>query len=111
MVGGNLEATLQVKLVTENDLGEHISAWADFITVSGWLDLSSGTSTYSHKTKTEESSHVFITDYNKTVRELNVSKCRCIINDRIYQVTYIDDPMEIHDHLEIFLKLVGVASE
>ena len=54
MIGGNLDATFQVKLVTENDLGEHINTWADFITVSGWLDLTSGNSTYSHKTKTEE---------------------------------------------------------
>ena len=111
MIGGNLDATFQIKSGVENELGEHISIWTDSITIKGWLDLSSGTSTYSHKTKTEESSHVLITDYNKTVRELNASQCRCIINDRIYQVTFIDDPMEIHDHLEIFLKLVGVASE
>ena len=111
MIGGNLDATFQVKLVTENELGEHIDNWADFITIKGWLDLSSGTSTHSHKTKTEESSHVLLTDYHKTVRGLYLNKCRCIINDRIYQVTFIDDPMEIHDHLEIFLKLVGVASE
>jgi SPP1 family predicted phage head-tail adaptor len=111
MIGGNLDATFQVKLVTENDLGEHINTWADFITVSGWLDLTSGNSTYSHKTKTEESTHVLLTDYNKTVRGLFINKCRCVIEDRIYQVTFIDDPMEIHDHLEIFLKLVGVASE
>ena len=111
MIGGNLDATFQIKSGVENELGEHISIWTDSITIKGWLDLSSGTSTHSHKTKTEESSHVLITDYNKTVRELNTSQCRCIINDRIYQVTFIDDPMEIHDHLEIFLKLVGVASE
>lgn len=111
MIGGNLDATFQVKLVTENDLGEHIESWTDFITIKGWLDLSSGTSTHSHNTKSEESSHTFISDYNKIIRELNISKCRCIINDRIYQVNFIDDPMEIHDHLEIFLKLVGVASE
>lgn len=111
MIGGNLEATIQVKLVTENDLGEHIDNWTDFITIKGWLDLTSGNSTHSHKTKTEESTHVFIADYNKTVRGLFVNKCRFIINDRVYQVNFIDDPMEIHDHLEIFLKLVGVASE
>lgn len=110
MIGGNLEATIQVKLVTDNDIGEPVDNWADFITIKGWLDLSSGTSTYSHKTKTEESSHVFIADYNKTVRDLFPAKCRLIINERVYQVTFIDDPMEIHDHLEIFLKLVGVAS-
>lgn len=109
-IGGNLELTIQVKVVTDNDIGEPVNNWTDSITIKGWLDLSSGTSTYSHKTKTEESSHVFITDYNSTVRGLDPAKCRCIINNRIYQITFIDDPMELHDHLEIFLKLVGVAS-
>ena len=111
MIGGNLDATFQLKTTTENDIGEPVDNWTDFTTIKGWLDLTSGTSTYSHKTKTEESTHVFIADYNKTVRGLLPAKCRCIINDRIYQVTFIDDPMELHDHLEIFLKLVGVASE
>ena len=111
MIGGNIEATIQIKLVTDNDLGEHIDNWTDFITIKGWLDLSSGTSTHSHKTKTEESTHVFISDYNETVRKLDITKHRCIINDRVYQITFIDDPMEIHDHLEMFLRLVGVASE
>ena len=111
MVGGNLEAMIQLKSTNDNDIGEAISTWTDLITIKGWLDLSSGTSTYSHKTKTEESSHVFITDYDKTVRELDISKCRFIANSRVYEVKFIDDPMELHDHLEIFLNLVGVASE
>lgn len=111
MIGGNLEATFQTKLTTENDLGEAVNSWTDLLKLKGWLDLSSGNSTYSHKTKTEESTHVFIADYDKNVRKLNPSKCRCIINNRVYEVKFIDDPMEIHDHLEIFLNLVGVASE
>lgn len=111
MIGGNLEATIQIKTTTENELGEDIPTWNDFTSLKGWLDLSSGTSTYSHNTKTEESSHVFIADYNKTVRKLDLAKCRLVIDSRIYEITFIDDPMELHDHLEIFLKLVGVASE
>lgn len=111
MIGGNLDATFQVKLTTENEIGETVDNWADFITIKGWLDLTSGTSTHSHNTKTEESSHMFISDYNKTVRELFTDKCRCIIDKRVYNITFIDDPMELHDHLEIFLKYIGVASE
>ena len=111
MIGGNLEAIFQVKSTTENDIGETVNNWTDFITFKGWLDLSSGTFTHSHKTKTEESTHIFICDYDQTVRELNPTKCRCLINSRIYEITFIDDPMELHEHLEIFLKLVGVASE
>lgn len=110
-IGGNLDATFQTKSITENEIGEHIPTWTDLITIKGWLDLSSGNSTYSHNTKTEENSYVLLTDYNKTVRELKTPQCRCLINSRVYEVLSIDDPMEIHDHLEISLKLVGVASE
>lgn len=109
MISGNLDATFQTKSSIENEIGEHINTWDDLITIKGWLDLSSGNYTKSHKTKTEESTHVLLTDYNKTVRELDPSQCRCLINNRIYEVNFIDDPMEIHDHLEITLKLVGVA--
>lgn len=111
MIGGNLDATFQIKSITENELGEHIPSYIDVITIKGWLDLSSGNSTYSHKTKTIESTHVLLTDYYQQVSELDVSQCRCIIKNKVYEITYIDDPQEIHDHLEITLKLVGVASE
>lgn len=110
-IGGNLDATFQIKSTFENDLGEHISTWTDLITISGWLDLSSGNSTHSHKTKTEESTYMLLTDHNETVRELEPQQCRCIIKNKVYEVQKIDDPMEIHDHLEITLKLIGVASE
>lgn len=111
MVGGNLEAIVQLKYSTENDIGENQSTWMSLTTIKGWLDLSSGTSTRSHKTKTEESSHVFISDYDSTVRGIDPAKCRLVINSRVYEVKFIDDPMELHDHLEITLNLVGIASE
>lgn len=110
-IGGNLDVTFQTKSITENELGEHISTWTDLITIKGWLDLSSGNSTYSHNTKTVESTHVLLTDYDQTLRELEPQQCRCIIKNRVYEVNFIDDPMELQDHMEIFLKLVGVASE
>ena len=110
MIGGNLEATIQVKHTFDNDLGEHINTWDNLITIKGWLDLSSGNSTHSHKTKTEENSYMLLTDYDNTVRDLSTSQCRCLINNRVYEVQSIDDPMELHDHLEISLKLLGVSN-
>lgn len=110
MIGGNLKATIQVKTASTNDLGESVLTWSDKYVLNGWLDLSSGTSTYSHNTKTEDSTHVFISDYDSTVRDLDITQCRFKINNRIYEVKFIDDPMEIHDHLEITLNLLGVAN-
>lgn len=111
MVGGNLTATIQIKTLTENDIGERVAKWADHITSNGWLDLVIGGSTnQSHKTKSEESTHTWLCDYNRELRELDISKCRFVCRNQIYEIKHIDDPMELHDHLEISLKLVGVAN-
>ena len=111
MVGGNLTATIQKKTSLKNEIGESISIWEDLYTVYGWLDLSNGNSSrLTHKTKTEESTHTFICDYSSDVRNLDTTQCRCICSERVYEIKYVDDPMEIHDHLEIMLKLVGVSS-
>ena len=112
MVGGNLTATIQIKTVTENDIGEGIAEWVNHIeSVKGWLDLVSGNSTnQSHKTKSEESTHTWICDFDGRLRELDITQCRFICGGRSYEIKHIDDPMEIHDHLEISLKLVGVVN-
>ncbi len=111
MVGGNLTATIQFKTLTENDIGEKIAEWVDDMTVRGWLDLVSGGSTnQSHKTKSEDSTHIYICDFDSRLRNLDITQCRFVCRDRIYEIKHIDDPMELQDHLEISLKLVGVAN-
>lgn len=110
MIGGNLQATFQIKSVNRNDIGEGINTWTDYVSILGFMD-STGTSTNQHKTKTVESTHILLCDYDAELRDINPKQCRCIINGRKYEVKYIDDPMELHDHLEISLKLVGVVNE
>ena len=111
MVGGNLNAIIQRKTTDKNEIGESLAIWTDKFHIKGWLDLSSGDSSrQEHKTKTEKSTHVFICDYNRDVRNIDISQCRFVCSDRVYEIKYVDDPMEIHDHLEITLKLVGVAN-
>lgn len=111
MIGGNLTATIQLKSPNTNNIGEVINDWTDYATIKGYLDLLSGTSTKSHNTKTVEASNVFISDYNELVRNLDTSKCRLMINHRVYEIKFIDDPMELHDHLEITLNLLGIAND
>lgn len=110
MIGGNLQATFQIKSVVQNEIGEGVNTWTDKVRIVGFLD-SSGTSTNQHKTKTVESTHTFICDYDAELRSINPKDCQCVINGRKYEVKYIDDPMELHDHLEISLKMVGVVNE
>ena len=106
MIGGNTEAILQ-ELVESgtNGIGERIVTWSDVQRLSGWLDLSGGDSKYTYDAKLQESTHIFITDY-VTINQKSNDK-RLIVNGVVYEVLLIDDPMGLHQHLEITLKYVG----
>lgn len=107
MIGGNTEAILQVKNGSAtNSIGERIQTWTDYHRFqTGWLDLSGGDSKYTHDAKLQESTHIFITDYTPIDR--NATNKRLMVNGVVYDVLLIDDPMELHQHLEIYLKMVG----
>ena len=106
MIGGNTEALLQqISRSETNSIGEKVQSWSDVHTLSGWLDLSTGDSKYTHDAKLQESTHIFITDYTPIDRKANDK--RLVVNGVVYEVLLIDDPMELHQHLEIYLKFVG----
>lgn len=107
MIGGNIEAMLQQKTGSEtNGIGERIQTWSDYHRFQqGWLDLSSGDSKYTHNAKLQESTHIFITDYAPIDRK--PADKRLVVNGTAYDVLLIDDPMELHQQLEIYLKFVG----
>lgn len=105
-IGGNAVLTLQTKTSAKNGIGEGVKSWKSAASLTGFLDLMTGTSTYStFNAKMQESTHIFIADY----AELNVEPedCRALIGGQVYDVLLIDDPMGLHEHLEIYLKFVG----
>ena len=106
MIGGNIEAMLQQNIGSEtNEIGEKVQSWTDIHTLWGWLDLSSGDSKYTHDAKLQESTHIFIADYTPIDRQ--PTDKRLVVNGSVYDVLLIDDPMELHQQLEIHLKFVG----
>ena len=106
MIGGNIEAVLQqINGSTTNRIGEKVQSWSDIHTLMGWLDLSSGDSKHTYDAKLQESTHIFITDYAPIDRKPHDK--RLVVNGVTYEVLFIDDPMELHQHLEIYLKFVG----
>lgn len=112
MIGGNILAVLQVKDKEElNKIGEREHQWGDVTSLKGWLDLSDGTSNHTNfNAKIQESSHVFICDYvdlKKICPHITSENTQMVIDGNIYEVMLIDDPMEFHQHLEIFLRYVG----
>ncbi len=106
MIGGNVEAMLQKITGSQtNRIGEKTHTWSDYHGFRGWLDLSTGDSRYTYDAKLQESTHIFITDYTPIDR--NAADKRLVVNGVVYEVMLIDDPMELHQQLEIYLKYVG----
>lgn len=106
-IGGNCDLKLLKKLDGVVDrIGKNNEAWDDLVTIRGFLDLSSGSSfRETYNAKVQESSHVFICDYVEITEKATNLKAEC--NGMEFDVTLIDDPMGLHEHLEIFLKYVG----
>ena len=106
MIGGNTTATLQQKAgSTGNAIGEKIQVWADAAILTGWLDLMNGDSKYTYNAKLQESTNIFICDYVPVDRK--ATDKRLVVNGMVYDVLLIDDPMEMHQQLEIYLRYVG----
>lgn len=109
-IGGSIYGTMQVRTSNgKNEIGEAVSVWTDaFTKVYGWLGLMSGDSKYStYKSKVEESTHCFLCDYNADIYALAGVDVRMIFKGFVYDVLLIDNPDEMDEQLEIYLKRVG----
>lgn len=108
-IGGNTIAQIQRKNgVTKDKDGEQVPNWKGVMEITGWLDLSSGDSRYTtYSAKVQESSHVFICDYVKLPEGITPENSRMVAAGKTFDITLIDDPMELHKQLEIFLKYTG----
>lgn len=110
MIGGNVVAQMQLKSGTsKNEIGEVVPKFTTLHTLTGWLDYSTGESNRtSYSAKIQESTHVFICDYVPLDSRLTAENSRIVVNGKNYDVTLIDNPMELNQHLEIYLKFTGV---
>lgn len=108
MIGGNTEGIIEVKTVTRNKIGEHVKEWKPVQTLTGFLDFQGGDARYtSFNAKVQESTHFFICDYEPLDESIKAENSRMIVNGARYDITLIDDPMGMHQQLEIYLKYTG----
>lgn len=119
-IGGNMSATIQVKTGTaRNGIGERVEVWTDCMVLWGWLDLSTGDSKHTNfNAKVQESTHIFLCDYQslsgsvtvdeqeKTVK-VTSENARMVVDDLIYEILLIDNPMGMNQHYEIYLRFIG----
>lgn len=118
----------------KNAKGIRQGQWVDVASLKGWLDFSSGDSKYTpYNAKIQQSTHLFICDF-KSFKGLSAKRvwdsfafahssissveldatvdatsenARMVIEGVVYDIMVIDDPMNLHQHLEIYLKHTG----
>lgn len=87
-------------------IGGFIVSWKKFKDVDGYLDLISGTDLNSKQNAyVEDSTHLlilpeFVPGITKAMRVVDSE-------NRFYDITYPDDPMNLHHHNEIYLTYGG----
>ena len=113
-IGGNIYATIQTKAsIGKNAIGEPEITWSNaFSDVPGWLGLQAGESRRSNfSAKIEESTHVFLCDYHEGIYALANQDTRMILKGCMYDVLLIDNPDEMDEQLEIYLRKVGAWND
>ena len=107
-IGGNITGIIQTKTTEKNAIGESEKTWVDTFSQVGWLGMQSGDSKYANfNAKIEESSHVFLCDFHSGIYGLAGQDVRMVIKGSVYDVQYIDNPDEMDEQLEIYLRKVG----
>lgn len=108
MIGGNIVAELQIQSGTiKNEIGENVPEWKTVHKIKGFLDLLNGDSKRTiYNAKVQESTHIFICDYLK-LRQVKAENSRMMIAGLEYDVMLIDNPMNLNEQLEIYLKYTG----
>ena len=106
MIGGNVDAIIQVETSSKNAFGEIENTHKDLTTVKGFLDYVGGDGSYKNnfKGELEETTHIFICDYDSITANAEPTTSRMVINNKNYNVLLIDNPMNLNEHLEIMLK-------
>lgn len=107
-IKGNIKAVIQQKSSFTNEIGESESRWHGFAEPYGFLSMQSADSKYNNfNAKIEESTHVFLTEYDESIYALRYKDLRLICKGVFYDVLFVDNPDERDEQLEIYLRYVG----
>lgn len=108
-IDGNITGIIRTKTTTgKNAIGESVQDWVNTFSPVGWLGLQSGENKRTNfNAKIEESTHVFLCDFDSEIYALASQDTRMIIKGFVYDVLLIDNPDEMDEQLEIYLRRVG----
>lgn len=111
-ITGNTQARVQVRTVGPDEYLMDREAWRDAFPrpLCGVLDLTGADVSHMPGKRVEDADYMFLCDYTDLVvdgQRLDTENSRILIDGGIYEVLLYDDPMQMHEHLEIYLKYVG----
>ncbi|CAG9359091.1 head-tail adaptor protein [Clostridium perfringens] len=92
----------------DNGIGGKVEKENEVFKIQGFLDLAQGFGANGENSNLnsflQESTHILITDYREDISNKN-----WIIDSKgnRYNIVLVDDPVSMHNHLEIYLKFVG----
>lgn len=110
-VDGNLTAELQIRTTVKNKIGEKEPYWMTVQTLTGWLDFMSGETRYTtYNSKIEESSHIWVGEYEPIDPRVTAENSRLVINGNAYDIVLMDNPMMLNYQWEIYLRFTGGAN-
>lgn len=85
-------------MAVQKDDGMWEQRWVDYLEIDGVIDMLTGGYSTSQQKVVEDSTHILITDV------VDIQKGdRVITNGNWYDVMYVDNPLNMDDHLEIEL--------
>lgn len=109
-IGGTMQIVIEVSEITKNAIHEEVVNWKPVQTLKGWLDTLSGDARYStYYAKVSESTHVFIADFVPLDSRITVENARAKVNGKTFDITQMDNPMELGagSQWEIYLRHTG----
>ena len=96
MIGGNTLRNCRSVYRKRIEIGEGVKRWKTVHQLAGFLDLSSGDSKYTtYNAKVQESSHIFMCDWQQVGSSVKAGNSRLLVNNEVYDVMLIDDPIGI----------------
>lgn len=93
-----------------NGIGGFDTEWKDKIPVKGYIDLVTGTDKNTAQNSfTEQSTHMgIIPKYTDGIK--SGMRLMDLETGRWYHIDYVDDPMSIHHHIELYMTYGGESN-
>ena len=106
------EFRIQQRQLSDDEIGGVEEAWSDYMSVEGYIDLQNGSDLPSgslNNAWVEESTHILVIP--EMPADIIDDSMRVVGGDRWYDITYVDNPVGIDHHLELYLRYGGVVND